>query len=94
MNFSVCQSGFLPGDSCSSQLLSIIHDIQKSFEESPSINVRGVFFYISMAFDKSCLKDLVSKLKSYGISGNFLKLIENYLTDRKQRVVLNDLTFS
>ena len=26
---------------------------------------------------------------SHGIGGNLLKLMENYLTDRKQRVVLN-----
>ena len=33
-------------------------------------------------------------MKSYGISGNLLKLIENYLTDRKQRMVLNGQTSS
>ena len=30
-NFTVCQSG--PGDSCTSQLLSIIHEIKKSLDE-------------------------------------------------------------
>ena len=35
----LCQSGFLPGDSCTSQLLGIIHEIQKSFDESPPIAV-------------------------------------------------------
>ena len=29
-NFTVCQSGFLTGDSCPSQLLSIIHKIQNT----------------------------------------------------------------
>ena len=37
------QSGFLPGDSCISQLLSIIHEIQTAFDENPTIDVRGVF---------------------------------------------------
>ena len=87
--FTVCRSGFLPGISCTSQLLSIIHEIQKSFDESPPINVQGIFLDICKAFDKVWHKELVYKLKSYGISGNLLKLIENYLTDRKQRVVLN-----
>ena len=41
--FTVCQSGFLPGDSCTSQLLSVIHEIQKSFDESPPIYVRCIF---------------------------------------------------
>ena len=32
---------------------------------------------------------LILKLKTYGVEGNLLKLLENYLTDRQQRVVLN-----
>ena len=32
---------------------------------------------------------LLYKLKSYGITGNFLKLLENYMSNRYQRVVLN-----
>ena len=32
---------------------------------------------------------LVSKLAQNGISGNLLKLFQNYLNNRKQRVVLN-----
>ena len=87
--FTVCQSGFLPGGSCTAQLLSIIHEIQKSFDESPPIDVRGIFLDIFKAFDKIWHKGLIYKLKSYGISGNLLKLTENYLTDCKQRVVLN-----
>ena len=81
--FTVCQSGFLPGDSCTSQLLGIIHEIQKSFDENPPIDVRGIFLDISKAFDKVWHKGLIYKLKSYGISGNLLKLIENYSTDCK-----------
>ena len=47
-----------------------------------------------MKFEKVWHEALVCKLKSHGISGNLLKLIENYLIDRKQRVVLNDKTSS
>ena len=50
--FTVCQSGFLPGGSCTVQLLSIIHEIQKSFDESPPIDVRRIFLDISKSFDK------------------------------------------
>ena len=32
---------------------------------------------------------MVYKLKSIGISGNFLNLFKHYLTDRSQRVLLN-----
>ena len=48
--FTECQSGFLPGDSCVSQLLSIVHEIQSSFDSS--LEVRAVFLDISKAFDK------------------------------------------
>ena len=45
-------------------------------------------------FDKVWYKGLVYKLKSYGISDNLLKLIENYLTDGHRRIVLNGQTSS
>ena len=37
---------------------------------------------------------MIFKLKTYGVDGNLLKLLENYLTDRQQRVVLNAQTSS
>ena len=50
--FSKCQSAFLPGDSCVLILLSIVHDINSSFDCDPTQDVRGVFLDISKAFDK------------------------------------------
>ena len=35
------QSGFKPGDSCINQLLSITHEIYKSFDDG--LEVRGIF---------------------------------------------------
>ena len=37
---------------------------------------------------------MIFKLKSYGVDVSLLKLIENYLTGRQQRVVLNGQTSS
>ena len=51
-------------------------EIQKLFDESLPIDVRGIFLDINKAFDKVWHKGLIYKLKSYGISGNILKLIE------------------
>ena len=48
--FSKNQSGFKLGDSCINQLLSLIHKIYKSFDDG--LDVRGIFFDISKAFDK------------------------------------------
>ena len=58
------------------------------------MEVRAVFLNISKAFDKVWYLGLLFKLKSYGIQGNRLKLLENYLHDRKQRVVLDGQCFS
>ena len=92
--FTDCQSGFIPGDSCVAQLLSITHEIYKSFDCNPSCDIRGTFLDISKAFDNVWQKGLIFKLKSYGVDGSHLKLIENCLTGRQQRVVLNGQTSS
>ena len=82
------QSRFRTGDSCVNQLLAIItHEIYKSFDEG--FEVRGVFLDISKAFDKVWHEGLLLKLNQNGISGNLLKLLSDFLSYRKQRVVLN-----
>ena len=81
------QSGFKSGDSCVNQLLSITHEIYLSFDDN--LEVRGVFLDISKAFDKVWRKGLIYKLKQNGISGNILNTIIDFLSFRKQRVVLN-----
>ena len=83
------QSGFRKGDSCISQLIAITHNLYKSFDGNPSLDTRGVFLDISKAFDKVWHKGLLHKLKCYGVEGDFYNIIENYLTNRKQKVVLN-----
>ena len=35
---------------------------------------------------------LICKIRQNGISGNLLKLFQNYLNNRKQRVILNDFS--
>ena len=81
------QSGFKPGDSCINQLLSITHEIYKSFDNG--YGGRGFFLDISKAFDKVWHNGLIYKLKQNGIIGNLLNLIIDFLDARKRRVVLN-----
>ena len=83
------QSGFRPGDSTINQPIYITHSIFTAFEEFPSRENRAVFLNISKAFDKVWHESLIFKLKSYGISGHLLTLIEFYLSERMQRVILN-----
>ena len=51
--------------------------------------MRGVFLDISKAFDRVWHKGLLYKLKCMGINGNLLKLVESFLSNRYQRVVLS-----
>ena len=54
--------------------------------------MRGVFLDISKAFGKVWHTGLVFKLKSYGVEGELLLLLKNYLQNREQIVVLNGQT--
>ena len=84
------QSGFRPGDSTTNQLIYLVDEIHQAFDSIDSYEVRAVFLDISKAFDKVWHDGLIFKLEQNGISGSLLKLIQNYLSNRKQRVVLNN----
>ena len=86
---SDAQSGFGPSDSCEYQLLSIVYGIYKSFDCNPPLEVRGIFLDFFKACDRVWHDGLIYKIKSFGISDTPLKLIENFLSNRYQRVVLN-----
>ena len=88
------QSGFRSSDSCVNQLLSITHEIFQAFDCNPTLEVRSVFLDISKAFDKVWHEGLLYKLNSMDISGELNKLLENYLSGRLQKVVLNGQTSS
>ena len=81
------QSRFKSSDSCINQLLSIIHEIYQFFDDN--LEVRAVFLDISKAFDKVLHKVLMCKLKQNDIFGNILSTINDLLSFKKQRVVLN-----
>ena len=81
--------GFRPSDSCEYQFLSIVHDIYAYFDCKPPGDVRGVFLDISMAFDRVWHERLIYKIKRIGVTGLPLELIQSFLIDRFQRVVLN-----
>ena len=83
------QFGFRPGDSTTNQLIDLVDEIHQAFDSTKSLEVRAVFLDISKAFDKVWHDGLIFKMRQNGISGKLLKLFQNYLSNRKQRVVLN-----
>ena len=69
--FTKFQSGFLPDDSCISQLSSIAHDINSSVDCVPMQDVMGIYLDISKAFDKVWRKGFLFKLKTYAVKKEF-----------------------
>ena len=47
-----------------------------------------VFLDLAKAFDKVPHKRLLEKLKKHGINGNVLNIIEDWLKDRRQRLMV------
>ena len=75
--FTECQFGFIPGDSCVAQLLSITNEIHQSFDCSPTRDITGFYLNISKAFNKVWHDGLLFKFRSYGIEGSLLRLLKN-----------------
>ena len=86
---NINQSGLRANDSYVNQLISITHEIYRAFSCNPSLEVRGIFLDLSKAFDKIWHQGLLFKLKSFGIRGKLLNLLEDYLSNRFQSVLLN-----
>ena len=55
----------------------------------PSLEVRGVFLDLSKAFNKVWHDGLFYKLRRMRICGEYLGLVDSFLSDRFQRVLLN-----
>ena len=80
------QSGFVPRDSTVNQLVDIYNAFCKALDDG--LEVRAVFCDISKAFDRVWHRGLLFKLKRAGINGLLLDWLTDYLTKRKQRVVI------
>jgi hypothetical protein len=81
------QSGFIPGDSTVNQLTFLYNSFCKALDQGKEVRV--IFCDISKAFDRVWHNGLISKLKASGVDGKLLSWFQNYLSDRKQKVVLS-----
>ena len=81
------QFGFLRGHSCTTQLLHVMDILTKSLDQGVPIDV--VYMDLQKAFDTVPHKRLLYKIEYYGITGNLLRWIARFLSNRRQCVVLN-----
>ena len=88
------QHGFQSGLSCESQLIETVHDWMTAMDNKTKIYT--ILLDFAKALDKVPQLCLLSKLTSYGITGNTQNWIKSFLSNRKQRVsdngALSDIT--
>mgnify|MGYP000273005601 FL=1 len=77
------QSGFSKGHSTIHQLLDIYHDSVSTIDSRQ--NLCMIFCDISKAFDRVCL---LFKLRQYGVNGQLLAWVRDYLSHRQHSVIV------
>ena len=80
------QHGFLEGHSCETQRIALADDLAKEMQNGGQSDVIVTDF--SKAFDKVPHQELLYKLSNYGIKNVALTWLKSFLSNRKQRVVL------
>ena len=86
------QYGFRPSHSTSHALINATESLYKALDND--LHTLGIFIDFSKAFDTVDHVILCSKLENYGVKGNMLKLISNYLSDRDQFVSYGNISSS
>ena len=78
------QHGFVRNKSCLTNLLVFVEEVSNYLDAGYPVDV--IYLDFQKAFDKVPHGRLLTKLLPHGIVGNILKWIENWLSNRKQRV--------
>ena len=81
------QHGFRHNRSCLSNLLEFFHDIFSIYDNSRAVDI--IYLDFQKAFDKVPHKKLMTKVRALGIVDEVADWVEDFLSDRKQRVVIN-----
>ena len=85
--FSDAQYGFRNRRSCVLQLLEVLDYWNKSVDEGKQVDT--IYLDIRKAFDSISHRRLLQKLEAYGIEGEVLEWVRDFLKGRRQRVMLN-----
>ena len=86
--FSTNQHGFVPFRDCMTNLLTCLELWTEMIENGEAVDV--VYTDFSKAFDSVPHQRLLNKMKSLGISGNVLGWVKAFLSNRYQRVKVED----
>ena len=81
------QHGFRNGRSCLTNLLDFFHDVYTTYDKSRAVDI--LYLDFQKAFDKVPHIRLMAKVRSLGIIDQVADWIEDWLSNRKQRVVIN-----
>lgn len=90
--FTPYQHGFRSGFSCVTQLLEFYHEIALSYDDAKQVDC--IFLDFRKAFDVVPHTFVMQKLASLNIDTNLYRWIANYLSDRKQSVLINGVKSS
>lgn len=81
------QHGFIEGRSCITQLLEVLDQWTDTIDKGGRLD--AIYLDFMKAFDTVPHQRLLHKLKGYGIRGKLLSWIREFLSGRKQRVMVN-----
>ena len=84
--FSSEQHGFISGRSCTTQLLEFPEDLTQALDNGKDVDV--IYLDFCKAFDKVSHRRLLKKLWAYGIRGKLHVWINEFLSNRTQKVVV------
>ena len=84
------QHGFRRGRSTVTNLLQFYHSMFGTLDRTGAVDV--LYLDFRKAFDKVPHLRLMSKVRALGIGGEVAKWVESWLTDRRQRVVINGVS--
>ena len=85
------QSGYRPGHSTQLQLMYLTDRLYNSLDKGQDFTT--IYLDISKYFEKIWHAGLLAKCeKEFGLTGNLLKWLKSYVTDRRQTVYINNAT--
>ena len=88
--FYEMQHGFREKRSCEMQLILLVDEKAKNMQMGKQTDL--ILLDFSKVFDKVAHEKLLLKLHHYGIRGDTLKWIKDFLDNRKQAVIINGIS--